>query len=74
MNLVEAKINATLVVKEMQLQELDKLRLMELGLIYGTKIIVKKKSFGKKNLLVNFENSCFTIGCNLAEKIMVEYV
>ena len=56
MNLVEAKTNTFLVLKNMNLDKQSKLRLMELGLLLGTKILIKHKSLNKKSLLINFSN------------------
>lgn len=73
MLLVEAKLNTNLIIKNINIEERDKLRLMELGLIPGTKILVKHKSIMKKNLLIHFENSCFVLGYDLAKNIEVNY-
>ena len=73
MLLVEAKLNTNLIIKNITAEEKDKLRLMELGLIAGTNILVKHKSLMKKNLLVNFNNSCFILSCDLAKNIEVNY-
>ena len=51
MFLVEAKLNTNLIIKNISTNEKDKLRLMELGLIVGTNILVKHKSILKNNLL-----------------------
>ena len=73
MLLTEAKLNTNLIVKNIKIDEADKLRLMELGIYNGVNILVKHKSMLKKNLLIFFNNSCFVIGINLATKIEVEY-
>lgn len=73
MNLIDAKTNTFLVLKNINLDKQSKLRLMELGLLVGTKILIKHKSLNKKSLLINFSNSCFTIGYDFAKNIEVEY-
>lgn len=73
MLLVDAKLKTNLVVKNIKAQELDKLRLMELGLNVGTKILIKHKSILKNNLLIHFNNSCFVLGCDIAKYIEVNY-
>jgi Fe2+ transport system protein FeoA len=73
MLLTDAKLNTNLVVKNIQAEQLDKLRLMELGLNVGTNIMVKHKSLLKNNLLLNFNNSCFVIGADIAKNIEVNY-
>lgn len=74
MNLNEVKLNANCLIKSINLQdEKTKIRLMELGLITGTKILVKNKSILKKTLLVFFNYSCFTIKDDIAKNIVVDY-
>ena len=74
MNLNEVKLNANCLIKSINLQdEKTKIRLMELGLIAGTKILVKNKSILKKTLLVFFNYSCFTIKDDIAKNIVVDY-
>ncbi len=74
MNLSEVKLNTECLIKQINLQdEKIKIRLMELGLIEGTKILVKNKSVLKKTLLVIFNYSCFTIKYDIAKNIMVNY-
>ena len=73
MLLSEAKLNANLIIKKMQADQADKLRLIELGLNVGTIVIVKHKSLMKNNLLINFNNSCFVIGVDIAKNIEVNY-
>lgn len=73
MLLTEAKLNTNLIVKNIALQDADKLRLLELGLTRNIKIIVKHKSLKGNNLLIIFENSCFVLGCDLAKNIEVNY-
>ena len=74
MNLNEVKLNANCIIKSINLQdEKTKIRLMELGLIAGTKILVKNKSILKKTLLVFFNYSCFTIKDDIAKNIVVDY-
>ena len=73
MLLTEAKLNTNLIVKNIALQDADKLRLLELGLTRNIKIIVKHKSLKGNNLLIIFENSCFVLGCDLAKYIEVNY-
>lgn len=70
---IDAKIKTLLVIKNIDLDEKTKLRLMELGLTVGAKILIKHKSLNGRNLLLNFCNSCFTIGCDLAKFVEVEY-
>ena len=74
MNLNEVKLNANCVVKSVNiLDELTKIRIMELGIIRNVNIIVKHKSLLKKTLLVVFNNSCFTLKENFAKSIEVLY-
>ena len=74
MSLLEAKMATNCVVKSIEItDEKTKIRLMELGLIEGTSIQVKNKSFGKKTLLVSFNQCCFTLKENIAKQIMVNY-
>lgn len=73
MTLVEAKLNTNLIVKNINTDEKTKLRLMELGLLVGNKIIVKKRSGLKRTLLVVFSDACFTINAEIAQSIEVCY-
>ena len=73
MLLIDAKLNTNLIVKKIQGEEVDKLRLMDLGLNVGTNVLVKHKSILKNNLLLNFNNSCFVIGADIAKYIEVNY-
>lgn len=74
MLLIDAKLNTNMIVKNITANEKDKLRLMELGLIVGTELLIKHKSILKKNLLINFNNSCFVLGFDIAKEIEVNYV
>ena len=74
MKLSEVKINKTCLVKSINiLDEQTKFRILELGVNVNTKILVKHKSVFNKTFLIIFNNSCFTIGKNLAQSIEVEY-
>lgn len=74
MSLSEVKLNALAVIKEINIADTKiKIRLMELGLNIGTKIIVKNKSIMKKTMLVVFNATCFTLKDNLAKEIVVNY-
>ncbi|MBR6778855.1 MAG: ferrous iron transport protein A [Clostridia bacterium] len=74
MNLFEAKLNANCIIKAVEVEdEKTKIRLMELGLIVGTRLVVKYKSIMKKTLIIFFNSSCFTLKDNLAKKIVVNY-
>lgn len=74
MSLNDVKLNCTSIIKEINIDNYQtKIRLMELGLNVGTRVIVKHKSLLKKTLLVAFENSCFTLKENFARNIVVEY-
>ena len=74
MNLNNVKLNKSCVVKNVLIEdELTKIRIMELGIVPKTKIMVKHKSMFKKTLLILFNNSCFSINKNIAEGIEVEY-
>ena len=55
------------------LDELTKIRIMELGLVEGTIVVVKNRSLLKKTMLIAFQNSCFTIKENIAQMVAVEY-
>ncbi len=75
MSLIDVKLNTECVVKNIaSTDEKTTLRLMELGIIEGCKIIVKNKSSFKKTLLVFFNSTCFTIKDEIAKSIMVNYV
>lgn len=75
MNLSQAKINKLCEITSVQVEDFaTQIRLMELGLTFGTKIKLVRKSCLKKTLLVVFVNSCFTLKENLASKIEVRYV
>lgn len=75
MNLSQAKINTPCVVKSVEVKDQStQIRLMELGLTAGTKIVVKHKSVLKKTMLISFAWSCFTIKDNIASQVEVEYV
>ena len=74
MSLSEVKLNAQAVIKEINIADTKiKIRLMELGLIIVTKIVVKNKSIMKKTMLVVFNATCFTLKDNLAKEIVVNY-
>lgn len=74
MNLFDVKLNACCIIKEINIKdEKNKIRLMELGLVKGCKVVVKKKSVFKKNLLITFNYSCFTINDKFAKEIVVNY-
>ena len=74
MNLSEVKIKTKCIVKDIKIEdENEKIRLMELGLIYGAKIFVQHKSIFKKTLLVVFNSCCFTLKENVAKNVVVEY-
>ena len=70
----EIKLNVEAVVKEINIIDRKiKIRLMELGLNVGTKILVKNRSVMKRTMLVVFNSSCFTLKENLARNILVNY-
>lgn len=74
MVLSDVKLNTICVIKNINItDEKTKLRLMELGLSIGAKVLVKHKSILKNTLLLFFNSSCFTLKKNLAELIGVEY-
>ena len=74
MFLSDVKLNTECVIKEIYVaDEKIKTRLMELGLINGCIVKVKKKSVLKKTFLIIFNSTCFTLKDNLAREIMVEY-
>ncbi len=74
MSLSDIKLNSLGVVKEINIIDNKiKIRLMELGLNVGTKILVKNRSIMKRTLLVVFNSSCFTLKENLAKEIVVNY-
>ena len=74
MNLLEAKLNTVCKVQEIKiLDEQTKIRLMELGLIEGENVLVKKKSVFKNTLLIVFNSSCFTLKDNIAREVIVTY-
>ena len=74
MSLFEAKLNTDCKVQEINiLDEHTKIRLMELGLIVGERVKVKKRSTLKKTLLIVFNSTCFTLKENIAREIQVNY-
>lgn len=74
MSLYDAKLNTDCIIVDIDIaDEKMKIRLMELGLVEGTKIKVTRKSAGKKTLLVVFYSSCFTLKDNIAKAIKVNY-
>lgn len=74
MNLFEAKLNTECLIKAININdEKTKIRLMELGIVEGTKIVVKSKSGLKKTLLIAFNFSCFTLKDEFAKLIEVNY-
>lgn len=74
MSLSEVKLNTDCVVKEIKIaDEKTKIRLMELGLILGTKLRVENKSALKQTLLVVFNSSVFTIKTDVANGIIINY-
>ncbi len=67
-------MNTDCVVKEIKIaDEKTKIRLMELGLILGTKLRVENKSALKQTLLVVFNSSVFTIKTDVANGIIINY-
>jgi len=71
---METKLNTDCIIKEINIEdEKTKIRLMELGLIAGTRVRVKTKSIFKKTILIIFHSSCFTLKENIAKKIVVNY-
>lgn len=75
MSLFEVKVNTECVVKSITISDTKiKIHIMELGLVEGTRIEVKKKSGLKNNLLISFNSSCFTINEEVARGIQVNYV
>lgn len=67
-------MNTDCVVKEIKIEdEKTKIRLMELGLILGTKLRVENKSALKQTLLVVFNSSVFTIKTDVANGIIINY-
>lgn len=74
MRLVDAKINTTCKIVEMNIQdEKLKFRLMELGLVANCSVKIIKKSFLKQTLLISFDASCFTLKSDIAKQIQVIY-
>ncbi len=74
MSLSEVKLNTDCVVKEINIaDEKTKIRLMELGLILGTKLRVENKSVLKQTMLVVFNSSVFTIKTDVANGIIINY-
>ena len=75
MNLSEVELSKSCVVQNIKiLDEPTKIRIMELGIVNNAIIFVKHKSILKNTLLIIFNNSCFTIGSNIANGIEVNYV
>ena len=74
MDLSEAQLNKRCLVKNVDIKdEKTKIRIMELGIVEGVKILVFRKSALKKTLLIVFASSCFTLKENLAKQIEVCY-
>ena len=74
MSLSQAKNNQWCIIKDIEIDNFKiQLRLMELGIVVGERVIIKKKSVNKKTLLIAFLNSCFTIKDSVAKGILVEY-
>ncbi len=74
MSLKDIKLNTKCIIKSVNLtNEKLKLRLMELGLIEGCVVEVKKKSVLKKTFLIIFNSTYFTLKDNLASEIEVVY-
>ena len=74
MSLEQAKHNVPCIIKQVNIEDYNtKLRILELGLVKGEKVVVKSKSVLKHTLLVVFANACFTLKDNLAKQIEVEY-
>ncbi len=74
MTLNDVKLNTSCVIKGIDIEEKTKIRLMELGLIRGTIIQVKRRSLLKHTLLISFNHSLFTLKDNLARGVEVNYV
>ena len=74
MSLFEAKINTECVISSITITDAKtKIHIMELGLVEGTSVQVKKKSLLKNNLLITFNSLCFTINEEVAKGIQVNY-
>ena len=74
MKLCDVVINKSCIIKKVEVgDEKIRTRLMELGMIKGCEILVKKRSVLKKTLLVVFNSVCFTIKSNIAKEIVVVY-
>ncbi len=74
MSLSDVKLNTDCVIKSVDIKdEKTKIRLMELGLIEGSVVLVNRKSVLKKTLLLIFNSTCFTLKDNLAREIVVNY-
>lgn len=74
MTLVEAKLNANCIVESVNIaDEKTKIRLLELGLVKGSRVVVKKISILKKTLLVALNGACFTLKDELAKGVNIKY-
>lgn len=73
MLLNHAKLNVELIVKNINSNSTNKLRLQELGLVNGAKLLIKNKSILKNTMLIIFNNSCFVLSCEIAKEIEVCY-
>ena len=74
MSLNDVKLNTECIVKRIDIDdEKTKIRLMELGLIEGARVLLKHKSLKKKTLLLVLNSCCFTIKDSIASGIMVKY-
>ena len=74
MKLSDVEINKKCVIKSVGVSdEKIRTRLMELGMVAGYEVCVKKRSVLNKTLLVVFNSMCFTIKSNLAKEIVVVY-
>ncbi len=74
MDLSVAKVNTPCMVVSINIEdERMKIRLMELGLIVGSIVSIKKRSALKKTMLLAFNSSCFTMKSAVAKFIEVIY-
>jgi len=67
MPLTDVKLNTNCIITEINIKDDKiKLRLMELGMLVGSKLKVTNKSMLKQTLLVIFNSSCFTLKADTA--------
>ena len=47
-------------------------RLLELGFLPGKEVMILKKSFSKKTILIQLDNFCLALRCSVADYVRVK--